>query len=106
MIIFNIEKVYFQKKNILYYKMARSKSRSTKKGNSNFGAKALAAVIAALLFAVVSLKPVYKATNHIVEAIDKKAKNKLADDSGCPTGWGIAVHSVVFGLLVLVIMEL
>lgn len=85
--------------------MARSKSRSTKKGKSNFGAKALAAVIAALLFAVVSLKPVYKATNALVGKIDKKAQDKLAVN-GCPTGVGIAVHSVVFGLLVLLIMEL
>jgi hypothetical protein len=84
--------------------MARSKSRSTKKGKSNFGAKALAAVIAALLFAVVSLKPVYNATNRVVKAISKK-DNVLAKD-GCPTGVGIAVHSVVFGLLVLLVMEL
>ena len=85
--------------------MARSKSRSTKKGKSNFGAKALAAVIAALLFAVVSLKPVYKATNQVVKAISKK-DNVLVDKNGAPTGVGIAVHSVVFGLLVLLIMEL
>lgn len=85
--------------------MARSKSRSTKKGKSNFGAKALAAVIAALLFAVVSLKPVYKTTNKVVKAISKK-DNVLANGDGCPTGVGIAVHSVVFGLLVLLVMEL
>jgi len=102
MIIFNIE--ILSKKNILYYKMARSKSRSTKKGSSNFGAKALAAVIAALLFAVVSLPQVYSLTNkipglkgHIAEVDGKKVTPKPV---------GIAVHSVVFGLLVLLIMEL
>ena len=90
--------------------MARSKSRSTKKGNSNFGAKALAAVIGALLFAVVSLPQVYSLTNKIpIPGL----QNKLAEESGSgstkkvtPTGRGIAVHSVVFGLLVLLIMEL
>tara|TARA_Y100000389_G_scaffold157097_1_gene158154 strand:- start:10302 stop:10559 length:258 start_codon:yes stop_codon:yes gene_type:complete len=85
--------------------MARSKSRSSKKGSSNFGAKALAAVIAALLFAVVSLPQVYKLTN----SIPGPTKKKLAVEQGknvCPTGLGIAVHSVVFGLLVLLVMEL
>lgn len=88
--------------------MARSKSRSTKKGKSNFGAKALAAVIAALLFAVVSLPQVYHLTNKI-----PVLKGKMAVESGSgpnktvtPTTEGIAVHSVVFGLLVLLIMEL
>ena len=87
--------------------MARSKSRSTKKGKSNIGAKALAAVIAALLFAVVSLPQVYKATNTLVKTISGgKTKNALVDPNGKPTAAGIAVHSVVFGLLVLLVMEL
>ena len=87
--------------------MARSKSRSTKKGKSNFGAKALAAVIAALLFAVVSLPQVYHATNGLVSKITgKKDPNVIVDTSGKPKAVGIAVHSVVFGLLVLLIMEL
>jgi hypothetical protein len=87
--------------------MARSKSRSTKKGKSNFGAKALAAVIAALLFAVVSLPQVYNATNGLVSKITgKKDPNVIVDTNKCPKPLGIAVHSVVFGLLVLLIMEL
>ena len=88
--------------------MARSKSRSTKKGKSNIGAKALAAVIAALLFAVVSLPQVYSLTNKI-----PGLKGNMAEESGTgsskkvtPKPVGIAVHSVVFGLLVLLIMEL
>lgn len=85
--------------------MARSKSRSTKKGKSNIGAKALAAVIAALLFAVVSLPQVYSLTNKAAEAISSK-KNVFTDANKCPKPLGIAVHSVVFGLLVLLIMEL
>lgn len=88
--------------------MARSKSRSTKKGNSNFGAKALAAVIGALLFAVVSLPQVYSLTNKIPGlkghmAVEDTAQGKKVV---APTALGIAVHSVVFGLLVLLIMEL
>ena len=85
--------------------MARSKSRSTKKGSSNFGAKALAAVIAALLFAVVSLPQVYSLTNKAAEKISGK-QNVFTDTNKCPKPLGIAVHSVVFGLLVLLIMEL
>ena len=89
--------------------MARSKSRSTKKGKSNFGAKALAAVIAALLFAVVSLPQVYHLTNSIPGLKGHMAEETKGDGSKklvTPKPLGIAVHSVVFGLLVLLIMEL
>jgi hypothetical protein len=49
-----------------------------------------------IIFIIVSLPLTYKITNRLLGGII----GKLADASGCPTGLGIFVHSVVFGLII------
>ena len=49
-----------------------------------------------IVFILVSLPCTYKVTNNLLGGII----GKLADSHGCPTGLGIFVHSLVFGLII------
>jgi glycerol uptake facilitator-like aquaporin len=90
--------------------VSRSRSRKSKKGSTE--AKLLGALIAALLFFIVSEKHVYALTNMVFSKINKKlatANNcsSLGNAKNCtPTLFGEILHSVVFGLLVLLVMEI
>jgi hypothetical protein len=89
--------------------------RKTKKGSTE--AKLLGALIAALLFFIVSEKRVYALTNTLFGKF-MNGKFKTATQTSCklgsggdtsscsPTIFGEVLHSVVFGLLVLLIMEI
>jgi len=55
---------------------------------------------AVIVFLLVSLPFTYKITNGLLGGL----VGKLADSSGCPTGLGLFVHSVVFGLIVYALM--
>ena len=84
----------------------RSRSR-TKKGSTE--AKLLGALIAALLFFIVSEQHGYSLTNKLFSKIGSKKAFATCNvsSSGCaPTIFGEILHSVVFGLLVLLIMEI
>ena len=95
----------------------RSRSRKSKKGSTE--AKLLGALIAALLFFIVSEKHVYALTNMVFSKIplkDSSGNPRLATALNCsslgnaknctPTLFGEILHSVVFGLLVLLVMEI
>jgi glycerol uptake facilitator-like aquaporin len=85
----------------------RSKS---KKGSTE--AKLLGALIAALLFFIVSEQHVYSLTNKLFSKIGSNKKLATCTSSGgsgkgcVPTIFGEILHSIVFGLLVLHIMEI
>ena len=84
----------------------RSKS---KKGSTE--AKLLGALIAALLFFIVSEQHVYSLTNKLFSKIGSNKKlatcTSTGSGKGCvPTIFGEILHSIVFGLLVLLIMEI
>lgn len=49
-----------------------------------------------IIFLLVSLPFTYKITNSILGRII----GKLADSHGCPTGLGLLIHSLVFGLII------
>jgi len=73
-------------------------------------AKALGALIGALLFYIIGSGPVYGLTDKLWKAITKK-KNILAVECPTlkvmrPTKVGRIVHTVVFALVVLLLMEL
>ena len=55
---------------------------------------------AVIVFLLVSLPFTYKTSNGLLGGL----VGKLADSSGCPTGLGLFVHSVVFGLIVYALM--
>ena len=55
---------------------------------------------AVIVFLLVSLPFTYKITNGLLGGL----VGKLADSSGCPTGLGLFVHAVVFGLIVYALM--
>ena len=61
-----------------------------------------ATIQSVLIFILVSLPITYKITNGLLGGII----GKLADESGCPTGLGIFVHAIVFGLLIYGIMAM
>jgi len=92
--------------------VSRSRSRKSKKGSTE--AKLLGALIAALLFFIVSEKHVYALTNMVFSKIGGNARlatatncSSLSTASKCtPTLFGEILHSVVFGLLVLLVMEI
>ena len=56
--------------------------------------KTQAAVVAALLFFIISNPMTYK----LVDSVLGGLLGRIAGPSGCPTSWGLVVHSVVFGL--------
>jgi hypothetical protein len=62
--------------------------------------KISATIQSIIIFIVVSLPFTYKLTNRILGGII----GKLADASGCPTGLGLFVHAIVFGLIIYVLM--
>ena len=57
------------------------------------------AAIAALLFYIVSSPLTYSLVDGILGGMFK-----IADPSGCPSGGGLIVHTVVYGLLSYLIM--
>ena len=59
-----------------------------------------ATIQAVIVFLVVSLPLTYRITNRLLGGI----VGKLAEPSGCPTGRGLFVHAVVFGLIVYCLM--
>jgi hypothetical protein len=56
--------------------------------------KVTAAVVAGLLFFIISSPVVYKFVDQILGGL----LGRIATPSGCPTTWGLIVHSIVFGL--------
>ena len=58
--------------------------------------KISATIQSIIIFIIISLPFTYRLTNRLLGGII----GKLADASGCPTGLGIFVHSVVFGLII------
>ena len=57
-------------------------------------------LLAMLVFALVSAPMTYK----LVQSLLGGLVGKLADGSGCPTNLGLAVHTLVFGLVTHVLM--
>ena len=57
--------------------------------------KPQAVVVAALLFFIVSHPMTYK----LVDSVLGGLAGRIAGPAGCPTTWGIIVHSVVYGLV-------
>jgi len=62
------------------------------------------ALALALLFFAVSSPYTYKVVDHVVGSIVSALAPQLSyvfkvADAGCPTTYGLAVHSAVFGLL-------
>jgi hypothetical protein len=56
-------------------------------------AKVRGAITAAVLFFIISNPVVYR----IVDGFVGGALGRIASPSGCPTTWGLIVHSIVFG---------
>ena len=56
--------------------------------------KVRASITAALLFFIVANPVVYR----LVDGFLGSLVGRIASPSGCPTTWGLIVHSVVFGL--------
>lgn len=82
-----------------------------KKGS--LAAKSLGALIGALLFYIIGSGPVYALTNMAVAKVATKHPNALAgkctvgkENLTRPTKLGRVVHALVFGLVVLALMEL
>jgi hypothetical protein len=72
--------------------------------------KARAAISAALLFFVVSSPLTYKVVDYfiggVVMALVPAAGNTFRiAQSGCPTNYGLVVHSVVFGVIAYALMN-
>ena len=72
--------------------------------------KARAAISAALLFFVVSSPLTYKVVDYLVGGVVLSVVPALAPtfkvaQSGCPTNYGLIVHSVVFGLIAYALMH-
>jgi hypothetical protein len=57
-------------------------------------AKVRASVTAAILFFIVANPVVYR----LVDGLLGGVVGRIASPSGCPTTWGLVVHSAVFGL--------
>lgn len=56
--------------------------------------KVRASLTAAILFFIVANPVVYRLVDGLLGGI----VGRIASPSGCPTTWGLMVHSVVFGL--------
>lgn len=56
--------------------------------------KVSAAIVAALMFFVVSNPMFYQ----LVDSLVGNTLGRISSPSGCPTTWGLIVHSTVFGL--------
>jgi hypothetical protein len=62
--------------------------------------KVSATIQSIIVFIIVSLPFTYKLTNKLLGGI----VGKLADASGCPTGLGLFIHALVFGLIIYALM--
>jgi hypothetical protein len=62
--------------------------------------KLAATIQSVIIFIIISLPITYRITNRILGNI----VGKLADSSGCPTGLGIFIHSLVFGVIIYALM--
>ncbi len=62
--------------------------------------KISATIQSIIIFIIISLPFTYRLTNRLLGGII----GKLADASGCPTGLGLFVHAIVFGLIIYVLM--
>jgi hypothetical protein len=62
--------------------------------------KLSATIQSIVVFIIVSLPFTYKLTDGLLG----RFVGRLADSSGCPTGMGIFVHAVVFGLIIYALM--
>lgn len=74
-----------------------------------FSRKVQASVTAALLFFVVSSPFTYKIVDSLIGGIVHTIAPSLTSlfkvaESGCPTNYGLIVHSVVFGLVTYYLM--
>jgi hypothetical protein len=63
--------------------------------------KLIATLLSMIIFIIISLPFTYKLTNNLLGGI-----TPLADTSGCPTIFGILVHSIVFGIIIFLLMGL
>ncbi len=61
--------------------------------------KLMATLFSMIIFAIISLPITYKTTNNLLGGI-----SPLTDGSGCPTIFGILVHSIVFGIIIFLLM--
>jgi len=66
--------------------------------------KARAAISAALLFFIISSPMTYRVVDYLVGGVVLSVVPALSTtfrvaQSGCPTNYGLVVHSVVFGLI-------
>lgn len=57
-------------------------------------AKVYAAVVAGAMFFLISSPYFYR----LVDSLIGDRLGRIASASGCPTTWGLVVHSIVFGL--------
>lgn len=62
--------------------------------------KLSATIQSIIVFIIVSLPFTYRITNRLLGGL----VGKLADSSGCPTGLGLIIHSIVFGLIIYALM--
>jgi hypothetical protein len=62
--------------------------------------KISATIQSIIVFIIVSLPFTYKLTNRLLGGF----VGKLADASGCPTGLGLFIHALVFGLIIYALM--
>jgi hypothetical protein len=62
--------------------------------------KLSATIQSVIIFIIVSLPFTYKLTNGLLGGFI----GRLADSSGCPTGLGLFVHAIVFGLIIYALM--
>ena len=72
--------------------------------------KARAAISAALLFFVVSSPLTYKVVDYFVGGVVLSLVPALSPvfkvaQSGCPTNYGLVLHSVVFGVIAYALMQ-
>lgn len=75
-----------------------------------FSRKIQASLVAALLFFVISSPFTYKFVDNIVGGIVTAIIPQFASlfkiaEAGCPTNYGLLVHSVVFGLVTYFLMQ-
>ena len=64
--------------------------------------KALLSLKNGLLFVLISMPLTYK----LVNSLTKRIGFQVSDDNGCPTPVGLAVHTLVFTLLVFISMQI
>lgn len=53
-----------------------------------------------IVFIIISLPFTYKLTDRLLGGF----VGKLADHSGCPTGLGLFIHAIVFGVIIYALM--